>query len=132
MIEGTSSPSSQSFPNSTHNPNLMFDETSGLSSKPITPPPIPTFKCPMTKFKMLQSQPKSMATSTSNLEASVEDREAMLRANVDVSIEKNDFKIRNLNASWECDVIIDEEFKVKFKKLLDLWLGPNSLKNTKI
>jgi hypothetical protein len=40
-----------------------------------------------------------MATSTSNLEASVEDREAMLRANVDVSIEKNDFKIRNLKAS---------------------------------
>jgi hypothetical protein len=62
----------------------------------------------------------------------VEDREALLRAKVGVSIEKNDFKTRNLKATWECDVIMDEEFKVKVKELLDLWLGPNSLKSTKI
>ncbi len=132
MIESTSNPSSQSSPNYMHNLNLMFDETFGLSSRPITPPPVPTFKRPMTKFKMLESWPKNMATITSNLEASVDDQEVVLRAKVDVSTEKNDFKIGNLKVAWKCDVIMDEEFKVKFKELLDLWLGPNSFKNTKI
>jgi hypothetical protein len=62
----------------------------------------------------------------------VDDQEVVLRAKVDVSTEKNDFKIGNLKVAWKCDVIMDEEFKVKFKELLDLWLGPNSFKNTKI
>jgi hypothetical protein len=51
---------------------------------------------------------------------------------VDVSIEKKDFKIGNLKVDWECYVIMAEEFKVKVKELLNLWLGPNSLRNTKI
>jgi hypothetical protein len=42
----------------------------------------------MTKSKMLQSQSKNMATIVNNLKANVEDRETMLRAKVDVSIEK--------------------------------------------
>jgi hypothetical protein len=37
-----------------------------------------------------------MAAIVSNLKANVEDRKALLRANVDVSIEKKDFKIGNL------------------------------------
>jgi hypothetical protein len=55
MIKDTSNPSSQSSPNSMHNPSRMFDETHGLSSRLATPPPIPTFEHPMTKFEMLQS-----------------------------------------------------------------------------
>jgi hypothetical protein len=66
----------------------MSNQTHGLSSKPTTPPPIPTLECPMTKFKMLQSPSKSMATIASNLKANVEDREALLRTKVDVTIEK--------------------------------------------
>jgi hypothetical protein len=42
----------------------------------------------MTKSEMLQSQSKSLATITNNLEASVEDWKALLRAKVDVRIEK--------------------------------------------
>jgi hypothetical protein len=98
----------------------MSDETYGLSSRPTTPPLVPTCKHPMTEFEMLQSQSKSLAAITSNLKASVEDREALLRAKVNVSIKKNDFKIGNLKVALECDVIMDEEFKVKFKELLDL------------
>jgi len=48
----------------------------------------------MTKSKMLQSQSKSLATIASNLKANVEDQEALLRAKVDVSIEKKSFKNR--------------------------------------
>jgi len=55
MIEGTSNPSSQSSPNSTHNPSPMSNETHGLSSRPATPPPIPILEHPMTKSEMLQS-----------------------------------------------------------------------------
>jgi hypothetical protein len=40
-----------------------------------------------------------MATITSNLEASVDDQEVVLRAKVDVSTEKNDFKIGNLKVA---------------------------------
>jgi hypothetical protein len=42
----------------------------------------------MTKFEMLQSQSKSLATIASNLEACVEDRKALIRAKVDVSMER--------------------------------------------
>jgi hypothetical protein len=73
MIEGTSSPPSQSSPNSTHNPSPMSDETLRLSSRLATPPHVPTFECPMTKFEMLQSQSKSLATIAKNLQANVED-----------------------------------------------------------
>jgi hypothetical protein len=120
MIEGTSSLSFQSSPNSTHNPSPMYEETYGMSSRLVTPPPIPTFEHPMTKSEMLQSQSKSMATIVNNLEANVEDREAMLRAKVDVSIEKKVFNIGNLRVARKCGVITDEEFKIKVKELLDL------------
>jgi hypothetical protein len=57
----------------------------------LHPPPIPTLEHPITKFEMLQSQSKSLATIASNLEANVEDREALLRTKVDVSIERKKF-----------------------------------------
>jgi hypothetical protein len=66
----------------------MFDETPRLSSRPDTPPPIPTLEHPMTKFEMLKSQSKSLAIIARNVKASVEDREALLKAKVDVSIER--------------------------------------------
>jgi hypothetical protein len=37
-----------------------------------------------------------------------------------LAYEKNAFKIRNLKVIRKCNVIIDEEFKVKVKELLDL------------
>jgi hypothetical protein len=91
IIEGTSNPSFQSSPNSTHNPSPMYNETPRLSSRPATLPLVPTFERPMTKFEMLQSQSKSLATIANNLKANVEDRKTMLRAKVDVSIEKKMF-----------------------------------------
>jgi hypothetical protein len=42
MIEGTLSLSSQCSPNFTHNPNLMSNETLGLSLRFVATPPIPT------------------------------------------------------------------------------------------
>ncbi len=113
MVECTSNFFSQSPPISTHNLSPMFNETHGPSSRLVTPPPIPTFEHPMTKFEMLQSQSKTMVTIASNLEANVEDRKALLIAKANVSIEKNVFKIRNLRVAQECDVITNEEFKVK-------------------
>ncbi len=56
MVEGTSSPSSQSFQNFIHNPSPMFDETHELLSRLAIAPPVTTFECTMTKSKMLQSQ----------------------------------------------------------------------------
>ncbi len=88
MIEGTSSPSFQSSPNSTHNPSLMSSETPWLSSRPATPRIVPTFERPMTKSEMLQSQSKSLATIINNLKANVEDQKALLRVKVDVNINK--------------------------------------------
>jgi hypothetical protein len=61
-----------------------------------------------------------MDTITNSLKASVKDQEALLRIKVDVSIEKNVLKIRNLRATRECDVIMNEWLKVKVKELLDL------------
>jgi hypothetical protein len=69
----------------------MSNETHGLPSRPVTPPPIPILEHPMTKFEMLQSQSKSMAVIVSNLKANVEDQKALLRTEVDVSIEKKMF-----------------------------------------
>jgi hypothetical protein len=91
MVEGTSSLSFQCFPNFVHNPSPMFDETLGLSSRPTTPPPIPTLEHPMTKSEMLQSQSKSLATIANKLKASMEDQKALLKAKVDVSIENKMF-----------------------------------------
>ncbi len=39
-----------------------------------------------------------------------------------LAYKKNVFKIGDLKVVRECDVIMDEEFKVQVKKLLDLWL----------
>jgi len=72
----------------------MSNETPRLSLIPATLPLVPTFERPMTKSKMLQSQPKSLATITSNLKANVEDQKALLRAKVDVGIQKKSFKYR--------------------------------------
>ncbi len=88
MVEGTSNLSFQSSPNSAHNFSPMSDETPRLSSRPATPPPIPTFEHPMTKYEMLQSQSKSLATIASNLEVKVEDRKALLRTKVDFNIKR--------------------------------------------
>jgi hypothetical protein len=52
----------------------------------------------------------------------MENWKALLRAKVDVSIYKIIFIINNLKVIWECSVITDEEFKVKVKELLDMWL----------
>ncbi len=53
MIEGTSSHSFQSFPNSTHNPSPMSNETPRMSSRSATPPHVLTFEHPMTKSEMM-------------------------------------------------------------------------------
>ncbi len=99
MIEDTSSPSFQSSPNSTDNPSCMSNETLGLSSRPATPPLVPTFVCPMTKFEMLQSQSKTLATIISNFKAIVGDQEALSRQKVDVSIRKKCFWDKELKGN---------------------------------
>ncbi len=73
IVEGTSSPSSQSSSNYTHNPSPMSYETLWVSSRLATPPLVPILEHPMTKSEILQSQSKNMATIANNLEASVED-----------------------------------------------------------
>jgi hypothetical protein len=77
---------------------------------------------PWPNLKCCNPNKKSLANITNNLEASVEDWKALLKAKVDVSIKKKVSKIGNLRVGWECGVIMDEEFKVKVKELLDLWL----------
>jgi len=91
MIEDTSSPYFQSSPNSTDNPSCMSNETLGLSLRLVTPPLVPTFVCPMTKFEMLQSQSRTLATIANNFKAIVGNQEALSRLKVDVSIEKKCF-----------------------------------------
>jgi hypothetical protein len=44
----------------------------------------------------------------------------LLRAKVNVNIEKNAFKIANLKVAWGCEVISNAEFKVRVKDLLDI------------
>jgi hypothetical protein len=53
-----------------------------------------------------------MATIVNNLNASVEDWKALLKAKVDVNIKRNSFKIGNLKVVWECGVITNDEFKI--------------------
>jgi len=55
------------------------------------------------------------------LATNVEEWEALLKVKVDVSIEKkNAFKIANLKATKECEIIMDAEFKARVKDLLNL------------
>jgi hypothetical protein len=61
---------------------------------------------PMTKTKMLISQWKSLNTIISKLEANMKYWEVLLKAKVDVSIEKkNAFKLNNFKVARKCEMI---------------------------
>jgi hypothetical protein len=61
---------------------------------------------PMTKTKMLISQWKSLNTITSKLKANMKYWEVLLKAKVDVSIEKkNAFKLSNFKVARKCEMI---------------------------
>ncbi len=50
----------------------------------------------------------------------MEEWEALLKANVDVSIEKFAFKIANLKVIKKCEAIVNVELKARVKDLLNL------------
>jgi len=50
----------------------------------------------------------------------VKDQKVLLKAKWMLTLKKKVFKIGNLKAVRKCNVITNEEFKVKVKELLDL------------
>ncbi len=75
-------------------------------------------KSQLSSLEMLQLQSKTFATITNKLEANVKG-EVISRPKVDVSIGKNVFKIANLRAIRDYEVITNTKFKIRVKDLLD-------------